>query len=1483
MSQNNIADESQNGDIVKLQARTRVQVLFAGRKVQFDVEHNFLQIYTPPGVAGAQEILFDGGSALPATAKKNSAFLLTQDDGENKQGLYVAFAENVWTRYGDPDVENWAKKNGGLIPPARSRRQYKVTRTAGAYAAAGAGNIVVRATPRQLAIEQDASGLFARGELFAGANLVIGGWNYPIESYENFKQIQGHDFLVLNVGVDLPELTDGDEYTIGFLQPEWTGADDLKLQNIEDGAEKNIQSDFGVDDPANPAHIKRRPTGATVVGWLSALRGNARLSYTALKDQLTDAQLVARINALIGNARISYAALKDTPAALTGERVKNLLAGLVGNARLSYNNLKDTLTPPRIKQMYESNADTNAFTNAKSLKLDALNLRYITNFLYRADKKVEISFTDGAGTAQKLTTDSIPFLSLEQIQDAIANFIRPGAGLTKTYNDNAGTLTLASSMRLRFVGEWVAGSNQIANSITTYRGVVYYVANDVANSQTAPNADNANYIALSVDTGIIQVETDATLTGLGTAQNPLKVANPFTQAFATKLGALNFRGPINIVKTYANNQLTTTLNYTDGDGNAQSVSDSVQIVEGTNPSQETIYNLLKIILGEGSNITLNEDDGAHTISFSAPDNPDELTDLQIKTKYENNPDTNNFSDAEKAVVASAIETLTAGALVSITANGRERTISVELPDPNDNPDFINIDADWFSVLYQAKNSPAPKPEWQFDQEINPATRSITTRPNLKIFSNNNQTALELSIQYTQYQNGGVDAGKLVINTPSGTQPNELWSRGDWKKIKMVVNGDPYEFNLTQTRPLNAENETTVIFTAMPFADANFEAADSQAAAFWRAGATVAANVASYNFVNSDGVEMFGSEGSPTQKRFLKEDFAAWITTLATAAARAVAVAPVPQRTFAQIWAGIKNFVIQQIASTTQNHTTNETIFQRSFNYILSGVAGSRQVRISALSNNFTVDGTQFTLSGITDYLDEDHFGIFLKDTSDENLAKLNNVNFRITADGPVYNFGERFFTTDRDADIVNPPVADREMQFHRQGSKLAAGSHQFTIFEPITADNFVVGAPTTNDQMYATASNSRVPAWRSIADFITRVKTVILNAIPGGVQSNHDGPITGLSISSFQTSQVSQSNLSTSILLDNSGTHRILEGSLTLTRTQGSAGSDFGGNDTTKTISFVGDSSDVWRSATYDGSNNFGVKVGEVPIFVGATRVGTVLLFLSKSRNNYLAATLRYVSNPGDATVGNMTVSARLTLDSIRVGATLGGDTGTAGIFIFKDGGLPNAMVNIAQDQIMFLTKKVGDSLPGFWRRIHTVTDAGGTDVGYNATAVNVNAAMFASGVRQSLSYKGYVAAATMIRAVNFPAGGALAPANALIQAIMLTQDNITGHNARVDLVFKTARTYAGSIVVVAGNTEIVLTRQSSTHWQSSILGAYTHNIINQASIWSITAPNGTNVVIAESNQFIVGRTENLTEAQFQAKVTAGTLEPGVVYNREQA
>ena len=569
-------------------------------------------------VSGSIEQLINQGTNLPATTGIGRLFLLTRDEGANKQGLYVSYAVDTWTLYSDLDrISDWAfKANTDTIPLTKLGRETILSRVAGTYAQGTTQNVVVRVNARTLSIKQDSSGFFGNLDNFAGNTLSLSfaGWSHEILTARNFQEHNGQDYTTITVGVDLPTLTTGTTYQIGFIKPEYTAAQDLKLKGIEDGAEQNIQSDWNTTDSTDDSYIENKP------------------------DVITHNEVIPFIRGLSGNDRLSYSWLKDTPS----------------NAD--------------IKRQYEANLNTNAFTDNEKTKVDLLDVRDITSIEIGANKVITLKYLNGQGSGEQVATGTLSFLTLEEIQDAVSDMIRVGGSISRQYNDSAGTLTLTGTNRDWFRGAFASGTSYQSGDIVVYSNVVYIAVADNTGAIN-PQQDTTNWLDLTLDAGLSSVHTDTTLTGTGTGTDPLKVAIPFTQQEKTKLDGIQTGAHQNVGLEFTQDDKNKLDSVADGaevnvnsDWNAS--SGDAEILNKPDITPQTLASQLNAL------------QGADRLDYdSLKDTPTPLTNAQIKAQYEANNDTNAFTDTDKGVLDSAITTLRAGSNITITGTGRARTIN----------------------------------------------------------------------------------------------------------------------------------------------------------------------------------------------------------------------------------------------------------------------------------------------------------------------------------------------------------------------------------------------------------------------------------------------------------------------------------------------------------------------------------------------------------------------------------------------------------------------------------------------------------------------------------------------------------------------------------------------------------------------------------------------------------------------------------------
>ena len=197
-----------------------------------------------------------------------------------------------------------------------------------------------------------------------------------------------------------------------------------------------------------------------------------------------------------------------------------------------------------------------------------------------------------------------------------------------------------------------------------------------------------------------------------------------------------------------------------------------------------------------------------------------------------------------------------------------------------NPNTLNAVADtsyrFLMNAFQSQKDTIPSPEWDYATQVGNSVKQVLTSITSTRFSDDNETSLLASIEYTQYTGGETDAGKLTITFASGTTLQDLWSGGDFTHINISGGGiGSGGFDIPITRDTSVSN--AVSFVGTPFPDAASEGSDSEASTLWRATADVPAGRYTINFKNSANELLFINESTDTEKKLTRDGLIDLIT------------------------------------------------------------------------------------------------------------------------------------------------------------------------------------------------------------------------------------------------------------------------------------------------------------------------------------------------------------------------------------------------------------------------------------------------------------------------------------------------------------------------------------------------------------------------------------------------------------------------------
>lgn len=253
-------------------------------------------------------------------------------------------------------------------------------------------------------------------------------------------------------------------------------------------------------------------------------------------------------------------------------------------------------SPAEIKRDYESNSNTNAFTDSEKSKLGTVESG-ATQDQTPAEIRDSLQGLTGTNRLDAAAIKNLPEaeggLSTVTTDDTIT-----GTGATDSPLSVANPFTDADESKLDGV-EANATADQTAGEMR-----------DALQTLTGTNRLDAAAIKNLPEGGgggISEVESDDTLTGTGSTDSPLSVANPFTDADETKLDGIEASATADQTPTEIKDALETL------EGALRLDASAIQnLPSGTGdpfvPTQANLYNAVKAILVHATNAGVTADD-----------------------------------------------------------------------------------------------------------------------------------------------------------------------------------------------------------------------------------------------------------------------------------------------------------------------------------------------------------------------------------------------------------------------------------------------------------------------------------------------------------------------------------------------------------------------------------------------------------------------------------------------------------------------------------------------------------------------------------------------------------------------------------------------------------------------------------------------------------------------------------------------------------
>ena len=760
-------------------------------------------------------------------------------------------------------------------------------------------------------------------------------------------------------------------------------------------------------------------------------------------------------------------------------------------------------------------------------------------------------------------------------------------------------------------------------------------------------------------------------------------------------------------------------------------------------------------------------------------------------------------------------------------------------------DIINTARDFSATFWQQQNDAIPSPQFTYASQIGNSVKQLLFSITRRRFSIDNETNRTMSFEYTQIAGGEADAGKVQVNFGSNITLADLWELGDIKTL-VITKGDDYEKEIELT---DTQTPNSVVFSGTAFDDAAAETADPQSALLWKKQSNVVAGEYQVNFKNSNGDLLFKRDGQYEPKRFGRSNFVALVTSIVNTAVgtaiNAVAFAN-GSFTFTKTNAtttviNITNWVRGLISSITENNFSVDVALSTALTFSQANQDFQTGNAQSNVNKQFTLNGYTFTLRRIVDD-DSGDIILLFSDFTDSAFTELRKWRFRIFDDGATYKFKD--YTL-----LPASGGATREITFTRTGGRVQTGIKTFKIFK----------YPWDRDD---------------IAPLIEL----------------HNGAITALNITALNGAKVAISGIgSGDFRISAVQNHGFLRGEIEITKLRSNlAGTDFGGDDLSGTISINMPLDRIARSDVIDTvASNYGAKIsGGLSIYNGNTVLGAISAYIGRQSDGSLRITLVYTPAHGNNVNNTFETSARLQLEFESLGVAFSRALASGRIFSYPTTADRPAIDSSWGVEELGTPYAFIETTEEIYRGVATHTDVGVTDVGYNATPVVLETADFIAGVSGSKTYKGVNKNINRnYNGVGVPSGGTLSTRNDNLLGFMLTYDTNGGGNGQLEMLFVSNRAYMGTITVQASglnSTIIQLTRESATVWKSGNLGSFQTNILETATEWSITAttPAGVMRTTVYSWELFMKNFpfENITQAAFDAKKTASTLENGKYY-----
>lgn len=293
-----------------------------------------------------------------------------------------------------------------------------------------------------------------------------------------------------------------------------------------------------------------------------------------------------------------------------------------------------------------------SFNGSANITLDTDDIGEGSSNLYYTTARFTTAF--GTKTTANLTEGSNLYFTDERVDDRVANLVVAGASISKTYDDSAGTLTIANTAPDQTVA-LTAGSN-ISVSGTYPNFTIAATDTQTDSFKTISVSGQSDVVADSAtDTLTLAAGSNMTLTTAAGSDTITFAATDTNTTYSAGTG-LALGGTTFSLNAGLNNLTDTTI--------TSPAAGHVLIYDNTNSIFENA------LLTAGSNITITNADGAITIAATNT-NTDSFKTISV-------------SGQDNLVADSATDTLTiaAGSNVTLTTTAASDTLTIAATDTN---------------------------------------------------------------------------------------------------------------------------------------------------------------------------------------------------------------------------------------------------------------------------------------------------------------------------------------------------------------------------------------------------------------------------------------------------------------------------------------------------------------------------------------------------------------------------------------------------------------------------------------------------------------------------------------------------------------------------------------------------------------------------------------------------------------------------------